>query len=127
MENHEESRTTEIPAACRTCEVRLDGVCQVMTPGQLRELNRVGRRKTIEPGAELHSQGEPIVSYANILSGVVKLTKVLSDGRQQIVGLQFASDFVGQPFSEESAISAVAATDTELCAVPKSAMDRMIS
>ena len=47
---------------------------------------------------------ETVANYSNILSGVVKLTKILSDGRQQIVGLQFAPDFLGRPFRAESRI-----------------------
>ena len=54
-----------------------------------------------------------------MLSGVVKLTKTLSDGRQQIVGLQFAPDFLGRPFKSESAINAEAATDVSLCSFPE--------
>jgi CRP/FNR family transcriptional regulator len=62
-----------------------------------------------------------------VLAGVVKLTKSLSDGRQQIVGLQFAPDFLGRPFKAESAINAEAATDVSLCSFPKPVMDRMIA
>jgi len=58
---------------------------------------------------------------------VVKLCKVMPDGRQQIVGLQFAPDFVGRPFMRESTLSAEAATDAEICVFPRSLLDRMIS
>lgn len=127
MESHKDQDGPEIPDVCMSCEVRHGGICHSMSAHQLAEMNRIGRRRTIEPGVEVHSQGEPMRAYANIMSGVVKLTKVMADGRQQIVGLQFPSDFVGQPFSEESSLSAVAAIDTEICAVPKAAMDRLVS
>jgi CRP/FNR family transcriptional regulator len=71
-------------------------------------------------------QGEQVVAYANVLKGVVKLSKMLHDGRQQIVGLQFAPDFLGRPFSRESTISAEAATETEICSIPKAVLDRMV-
>ena len=61
-----------------------------------------------------------------MLSGVVKLTKALSDGRQQIVGLQFAPDFLGRPFESESKVNAQAATEVSLCSFPKAAIDRMM-
>jgi CRP/FNR family transcriptional regulator len=90
-------------------------------------LSRYTSRKTIQAGGELHGQGLPVHSYANILNGVVKLTKMMPDGRQQIVGLQFAPDFTGRPFSRESALSAEAATDTEICAIPKATLDRLVN
>lgn len=117
---------SEFPATCRDCEARTSGVCGAMTAEQLVELSRYTVRKKVEHGAELHGQGEKLVSYANILKGVVKLTKVMQDGRQQIVGLQFAPDFLGRPFSRESALTAEAATDVEICTVSKAALDRMV-
>ena len=68
-----------------------------MTPAQLSELSRYTTRKKVCHGAELHAQGEKLVSYANILKGVVKLTKTMADGRQQIVGLQFPLISSGAP------------------------------
>ena len=64
--------------------------------------------------------------FANILGGVVKLTKILPDGRQQIVGLQFAPDFLGRPFGGENAVVAEAATDIRLCQFPRSVIERFI-
>ena len=64
---------------------------------------RPRRSRQIDAGAELVGDAEAVDSYSNVLSGVVKLTKTLSDGRQQIVGLQFAPDFLGRPFKAESA------------------------
>jgi CRP/FNR family transcriptional regulator len=60
------------------------------------------------------------------MRGVVKLTKVMADGRQQIVGLQFAPDFLGRPFIEESAITAEAATESEVCNFPRHVLDRLV-
>lgn len=124
---HKANNPLDVPTVCKTCEVRHNGICQAMTSQQLRELNRHATRKAIQPGDEVQGQGERIVSYANILKGVVKLTKVMADGRQQIVGLQFAPDFIGHPFSAESSLSAEAATDAEICAVSKSLLDRMVT
>ena len=120
-----DDHAADLPVVCRSCEARFGGVCAAMTAEQLSELSRYTTRRKIGPGAALHGQGERILSYANILRGVVKLTKMMSDGRQQIVGLQFAPHFIGRPFADESALAAEAATDIEICAVSKSALDRM--
>ncbi|MBN9052436.1 MAG: FAD-dependent oxidoreductase, partial [Rhizobiales bacterium] len=68
----------------------------------------------------------PITSYANVLRGVVKLTKVLEDGRQQVVGLQFAPDLLGRPMASESRVTAETASDVELCMFPKPALEALM-
>ena len=117
---------SDIPVVCRSCEARHGGVCGAMTPQQLTELSKYTNRKVIHPGTEVHGQGENIVAYANILRGVVKLTKMMPDGRQQIVGLQFAPDFLGRPFAKESSLASEAATESEICSIPKALLDRMV-
>lgn len=89
-------------------------------------LAKTSNRHKVVPGCELVADAETIDSYSNVLSGVVKLTKTLADGRQQIVGLQFAPDFLGRPFRTESAITAEAATEVALCSFPRAAVERMI-
>jgi CRP/FNR family transcriptional regulator len=110
---------SDIPVLCRACEARHRGVCGALSPSQLVSLNKQSTRKNIEAGSELIGESQEANSYANIISGVVKLTKMMSDGRQQIVGLQFAPDFLGRPFRIDSGITADAATDVNLCSFPK--------
>ncbi|WP_286202125.1 cyclic nucleotide-binding domain-containing protein, partial [Ochrobactrum sp. SFR4] len=87
-----------VPMLCASCEGRNKGICSTLDCHQLHELVRSSRKSAVEGGAALLGEAERIDRYANILSGVVKLTKTLSDGRQQIVGHQFAPDFLGRPF-----------------------------
>ncbi|MGR9154536.1 Crp/Fnr family transcriptional regulator (plasmid) [Rhizobium leguminosarum] len=113
--------------ACRSCQARHGVVCGALSNSQLRELGRHSLRRTVGAGCEIIAQGSESSSYSNIMRGVVKLCKVMPDGRQQIVGLQFAPDFVGRPFVRESTLSAEAATDAEICFFPRNLLDRMIS
>ncbi|MGR9286170.1 Crp/Fnr family transcriptional regulator [Rhizobium johnstonii] len=113
--------------ACRSCQARHGVVCGALSNSQLRELGRHSLRRTVGAGCEIIAQGSESSSYSNIMRGVVKLCKVMPDGRQQIVGLQFAPDFVGRPYVRESTLSAEAATDAEICVFPRNLLDRMIS
>jgi CRP/FNR family transcriptional regulator, anaerobic regulatory protein len=117
---------SELPVLCASCEVRHRGMCGALEPEQLVTLAKSSYKHRAESGTELVGDAETIESYSNVLSGVVKLTKTLSDGRQQIVGLQFAPDFLGRPFRSESAINAEAATDVALCSFPRAAVERLI-
>ena len=111
---------------CASCEARHRGLCGALDPEQLVSLARLSHKHKAAEGEELVGDAEKIESYSNVLSGVVKLTKTLPDGRQQIVGLQFAPDFLGRPFKAESEINAEAATGVALCSFPRAAVDRMM-
>lgn len=118
---------SEEPVICRSCEARHGGVCSSLSPAQLVELSKHSSRRKLEAGNELIGQGESVSSYANILNGVVKLSKMMSDGRQQIVGLQFAPDFLGRPFVGESNMTVEAATDVNICTFPRNVVDRILN
>lgn len=115
-----------VPLLCLACEARHRGVCGALEPGQLLHLGRHAGRRVVEPGTCLIAAGAPVEGYANILSGVVKLTMTMPDGRQQIVGLQFAPGFLGRPFSDTSAIGAEAASTVRICAFSRTALEEMI-
>jgi CRP/FNR family transcriptional regulator len=117
---------SDIPVLCLACEARHKGVCGALSTNQLIDLSKQSIRKRVEPGVELIGETRQPESYSNIISGVVKLTKMMADGRQQIVGLQFAPDFLGRPFRSESGITADAATEVNVCSFPKAMLDQMI-
>lgn len=122
-----DTQPTGVPALCSACEARHHGICGALNAEQLATLARASSKQKVAAGREVVGDSESVERYANILSGVVKLSKALSDGRQQIVGLQFAPDFLGRPFRRESAVTAEAATDIELCSFPRAAIERMIA
>jgi CRP/FNR family transcriptional regulator len=64
--------------------------------------------------------------FAIIISGVVKLVKAQPDGRQQIVGLLFPSDFLGRPYSPNSSLIIEAVTDLEVCCFPRAAFEDLM-
>jgi CRP/FNR family transcriptional regulator len=117
---------SDLPILCQSCEARHQGICGAMTAEQLSAIAKYTRRVKREAGQELMADAMPIASYANVLKGVVKLTKVLEDGRQQVVGLQFAPDLLGRLFASESRVTAEAASDVDLCMVPKAALEALV-
>lgn len=118
---------SDIPSLCQSCEARHKGICGALTADQLSALAKHSIRKEFTGGAELQSGDIPAANYANIMAGVVKLSKLLEDGRQQIVGLQFAPDFMGRPLRDVSETTAEAATDVKLCMFPRPVLDRMMA
>jgi CRP/FNR family transcriptional regulator len=117
---------SKIPVLCQECEARHRGVCGALTEQQLLTLSDHTRKTVAAADTELLHEEKEVVHYSNIMGGVTKLTKLMSDGRQQIVGLQFAPDFLGVPFRQQSSLNAHAATDVRLCSFPKKVLDEMI-
>jgi len=115
-----------VPANCRSCGARRFGICRALKTSELLRLSASTRRRRIEHGETISFEEDEVVDYANIVEGAVKLTKILKDGRQQIVGLQFAPEFIGKPFSEMTTVSVEAATDVEICVFPKAEFERML-
>lgn len=126
MTIRQDIHNSDIPVLCQSCEARHKGICGVLTAEQLTRLSKHTSKHVQENDSELVAADKEVQSYANILSGVVKLTKLMADGRQQIVGLQFAPDFLGRPFKRESGVSAEAASNVRLCSFPANILDQMI-
>lgn len=118
---------SQVPLRCLSCSSRVEGMCGALNLSQLEDLNANSQTRILEPGDWLIENEDDTRICGNILSGVMKLSKMMVDGRQQIVGLKFASEFLGRPFRSVSNVTAEAATKVRVCVFPKVAMERMIS
>ena len=85
---------------CQACAVRDRAICADLDNHEVGLLNRIGRRRHLDPGETLLWEGEKTIFVANVVSGVMKLSTQTSDGREQIVGLAYPSDFIGRPFRD---------------------------
>ena len=116
---------SEIPILCQSCEARHKGICGALTAEQLLKLSKHTTKHIIDAEQQIAFEGETVKRYSNILRGVVKLSKLTADGRQQIVGLQFAPDFMGRPFSKENDFAIEAATEIKLCTFPRAVLEQL--
>jgi len=104
---------------CRSCVVRENAICGGLTDPELRPLSAIGRRRSIAPGQVLSWAGDANLACANLVSGILKVTSATADGREQIVGLLFGGDFVGQLFAQEATLTVTALTECDLCLYPR--------
>ncbi len=68
-------------------------------------------------------EGTDSMVVANVVSGVLKLSTSVHDGREQIVGVVYPSDFIGRPFGKTSPHSVTALSDARLCVFPRGTFD----
>ena len=122
------------PAVCATCAVRNSSLCASLSSDELDELNKLSRRKSLRPGQIYVFEGDQVSDFANVVKGVAKLTRGSEDGRMQIVGLLFPSDFIGVSMGlghggerkPEEPYTIEAVSDLELCIFPRDGFERLM-
>lgn len=117
------------PLQCRTCAVRSLSLCGALSDQEIGALNTISSRRKLAAGEIYAVEGDAPVSFANVVSGVAKLVRGLEDGREQIVGLLFPSDFMGRAFGSaptQIPYTVEAATDLELCTFSASGFEAVV-
>jgi len=116
-----------LPTPCVRCGVRTNAICSVLDTGcELPEMARAVRHRSYSAGQVIMSDEAPITFLGTVLEGSVKLEKVLSDGRRQVLGLLFPSDFLGRAHAQQSPYSAIALEPVRLCCVEASSFHRLL-
>ena len=68
-------------------------------------------------------EGEDSVLVANVIEGVLKLSTGTEDGREQIVGVVYPSDFIGRPFGATTGHGVTALTEAKVCVFSRKDFD----
>lgn len=108
---------------CQTCVVRNQAICSALSMPEVEALSRIGRHVTIRRGETLIWEGDESALVANVIEGVLKLSTSTADGREQIVGVVYPSDFIGRPFGGTAQHSVTALSDAQLCLFTRPAFD----
>jgi len=114
----------DLMAACDTCVVRNRAICSALDKDEIAVLNALGRRRTVAPGEPLIWEDDDSLLVANVIEGVLKLVNSTEDGREQIVGVAYPSDFIGRPFGQKTKASVVALTEARVCIFARGDFDR---
>lgn len=99
---------------CR-CDEASEAFCAGLTPDGLKGLRTIRGNLKAEAQETVFREGDPAEYVYTLVSGTIKLSKLLGDGRRQIVGFRFPGDFFG--FSPDMAYgyTAEAVAPTQLC------------
>ncbi|WP_276315571.1 Crp/Fnr family transcriptional regulator [Mesorhizobium jarvisii] len=110
---------------CDRCAVRKSSLCNRVCVDLQKELSRLSHHRTYCLGETVLGEMEAISFVGIVVSGVLRMQKSLEDGRQQLVGLLFQSDFFGRVFGGLSAHAIEAASDVTLCCYERRAFERL--
>ncbi|WP_099225896.1 Crp/Fnr family transcriptional regulator, partial [Flavobacterium psychrophilum] len=107
---------------CEQCIVRQFSSLKTLNKAELLRMADSKTSYVIKKGAPVFEEGETVNGIFCIKDGVCKLSKLSSNGKDQIVKLVKPGELLGQRsmISDEVAnLSAVALEDMEVCFIPK--------
>lgn len=111
---------------CEKCGIRMFSVCGALQPAHLSELDAMARHIEIPAKATLFEQGARTTHVYSITSGVVRLFRLLSDGRRQIIGFALPGDFLGLSLAANYAFGAEAVEPLQMCQFTKEEMSGFV-
>ncbi len=100
---------------CSQCGARSKAICGVLESDELQAFRKSGSTQRLEPGDTLFFEGDPARSVYSITEGLLRLTKMLPDGRRQVADFLFPGDFLGLTLEDGHAFSAEAVTPAQVC------------
>jgi len=89
-------------------------------------LERVGRRRSFARDAEIYAEGDPSDGWYKMVSGTVRISKLLADGRRHIAEFCFGGDCFGFESASERVFSAEAVGEVIVMRYPRRATERLI-
>jgi CRP/FNR family transcriptional regulator len=112
---------------CFDCAVRELAVCGVLESAALRAFKQGGPTIHYEAGDTVVFEADEAANVYSLTSGLLRLSKLLPDGRRQIAGFLFPGDFLGITMEEEHAFTAEAVAPSALCKFPRRQFDEFIA
>jgi len=100
---------------CAGCKVRTVSVCSALEPEELGTLESMAQDARFKAKEIILLQGDEADAVYNITAGMVRLYKLLPDGRRQIVGFLLPGDFMGLALSDRYGFSADAVEPVTAC------------
>jgi CRP/FNR family transcriptional regulator len=110
---------------CGACKVRDISACALLDSGERDRLTSIMQTTMLPAHRLIFTEGEPARHVFTVTDGVVKIYKLLADGRRQITGFLFPGDFLGLIHSESYAYTAETVTEVRLCQFPRARLESL--
>ena len=93
---------------------------------ELRGLTLLATKVPLRAGRTIFEEGERADSAFGVSQGIVRLYKLLPDGRRHIVAFALPGDFLGVPLAQRHSCSADAVGEVSLCRFSRDQLERLI-
>ena len=117
FDSHKSDRDIDLTRpSCRNCDVvREIAFCADLSHDEIKRLASVRCHAELPANFTVFREGDTAEHIYSISGGAVKLYKLLSDGRRQIIGFLFSGDLFGLALDSGYAYTAETVTQTQLC------------
>ncbi len=111
---------------CAACGSRVAGLCRPLDAAALDEVSAESERISLPARHTLFREGETAGKVFTLIDGTAKLTRLLPDGRQQVVGFRFTGDVIGYTTRREYPFDAELLTNAMVCRLDRSRLDGLL-
>jgi CRP/FNR family transcriptional regulator len=114
-------------AVCETCGSRVTGLCRPLDAAGLDEMLSEAQQLTLPPRHLLFDEGDRAAHVFTLVQGTAKLSRLLPDGREQVLGFRFAGDVLGYTGEEKHVFAARLLTTAQVCRLERRRLDGLFS
>lgn len=111
---------------CGRCPSGPDDICCALSEVEARDLSQLMRERHFDAGSPIVQQDDTSALFAIVVSGIIKLSRMLPDGRQQIVGFLSKGDCLGDLFRATTHDTAECVTNVALCCFPRKPFEAVL-
>jgi CRP/FNR family transcriptional regulator, anaerobic regulatory protein len=118
-------RSVEPAGTCARCGVRTLAFCAALDDPGLRELAAIRSEVDFRAGRELFDDGDPASDIYSLISGCVRLFKLLADGRRQVTGFILPGEYFGMVTAQRFPYAAEAVIESRACRFPRQQLEEV--
>jgi CRP/FNR family transcriptional regulator, anaerobic regulatory protein len=123
---HPATQATATGQVCDRCGSRVAGLCQPLDAAALDEISSEANQMVLPAHSAVFREGDPAGRVFTLIDGFAKLTRLLPDGKQQVVGFRFAGDVIGYTTLKTYPFDAELLTDARLCRLDRGQLDGLL-
>lgn len=116
-----------ISGQCSDCPIRHRAVCSRCETDELERLDAIKFYRTFSAGQTIAVRGDAMETVSSVVAGTATLSRVMEDGRTQIVGLLLPSDFIGRPGRKTLQYDVSAVSDVTLCSFRRGPFEALVA
>ena len=110
---------------CVKCGSRSLGLCAPLDVAALDDMSGESERLTLDVRDTVFHQGDNARYVYTLTEGMARLTRVLPDGRQAVIGFRFAGDILGFTPATEHAFGAEMLTRGTVCRLDRKRLEQL--
>jgi len=111
---------------CGTCGSRVAGLCRPLDAASLDDVLGEAEQMTLAPRGMLFNEGDRAGHIFTLVQGTAKLTRLLPDGREQVLGFRFAGDVLGYTGADRYPFAAQLLTPAHVCRLERRRLDGLL-